>query len=60
MTVWHAGEFGLDKKGFAVAGLLACGGLLVALGMSGQRSGGKMGVLLLICGGAAIVFLLII
>ena len=60
VTVWHAGEFGLDKKGFAVAGLLACGALFVALGLSGQRSGGKMGVLLLICGGAAIVFLLII
>jgi len=28
--------------------------------MTGQRSGGKAGVLLLICGGAAIVFLLII
>ena len=60
VTVWHAGEFGLDKKGFAVAGLLACGALLVALGLSGQRSGGKMGVLLLICGGAAVVYLLII
>lgn len=60
VTVWHAGEFGLDKTGFAVAGLLACGALLVVLGLSGQRSGGKMGVLLLICGGAAIVFLLII
>ena len=60
VTVWHAGEFGLDKTGFAVAGMLACGALLVVLGLSGERSGGKMGVLLLICGGAAIVFLLII
>ena len=60
VTVWHAGEFGLDKKGFAVAGLLACAAMFVALGMTGQRSGGKAGVLLLICGGAAIVFLLII
>jgi len=34
--------------------------MFVALGMTGQRSGGKAGVLLLICGGAAIVFLLII
>lgn len=60
VTVWHAGEFGLDKRGFAVAGLLACAAMFVALGMTGQRSGGKAGVLLLICGGAAIVFLLII
>ena len=58
--VWHAGEFGLDKRGFAVAGLLACAALFVALGMSGQRSGAKVGLLLLICGGAAVGFLIII
>lgn len=58
--VWHAGEFGLDKRGFAVAGLLACAALFVALGMSGQRSGAKVGLLLLICGGAAVGFLVII
>ena len=60
ITVWHAGEFGLDKTGFAVAGLIACIALFVALGMTGQRSGGKAWLLLLICGGAGIVFLLII
>ena len=59
-SVWHAGEFGLDKTGIAAVGLLVCGGLLVGLGMTGPRSGVKIGALLLICGGAAIIYLTLI
>ena len=57
---WHAGEFGLDRTGIAAVGLLVCGGLLVGLGMTGARSGAKIGALLLICGGAALVYIMII
>ena len=57
---WHAGEFGLDRTGIAAVGLLVCGGLLVGLGMTGARSGAKIGALLLICGGAALVYIMLI
>lgn len=54
---WAPGEFAFDKTDFAACGLLVAGGLLVGLGMYGQRSGIKFGVLLLICGGAALAYL---
>ena len=56
-TQWAAGEFAFDKTDFAACGLLVAGALLVGLGMYGQRSGIKFGVLLLICGGAALAYL---
>ena len=56
-TQWAPGEFAFDKTDFAACGLLVAGGLLVGLGMYGQRSGIKFGVLLLICGGAALIYL---
>ena len=57
--VWHAGEFGFSKTGFAMVGLIICAAAFVALGMTGQRSGAKVGLLLLICGGAAVAYLII-
>lgn len=56
-TEWSPGEFAFDKKDFAAVGMLVAGACLVGLGMIGQRSGLKIGVLLLICGGAALVYL---
>lgn len=56
-TQWAPGEFAFDKTDFAACGLLVAGGLLVGLGMYGQRSGIKFGLLLLICGGAALIYL---
>lgn len=54
---WTPGEFAFDKRDFAAVGLLVAGACLLGLGMVGQRSGIKIGVLLLICGGAALVYL---
>ena len=54
---WSPGEFAFDKRDFAAVGLLVAGACLLGLGMIGQRSGIKIGVLLLICGGAALVYL---
>ena len=56
-TVWHAGVFGFDKTSIGAAGLLTALGCLIVLGMTGARSGTKIGLLLLVCGGAAIVLL---
>ena len=56
-TQWAPGVFAFDKTDFAACGLLVAGALLVGLGMYGQRSGIKMGILLLICGGAALIYL---
>ena len=56
-TQWAPGEFAFDKTDFAACGLLVAGALLVGLGIYGQRSGIKMGILLLICGGAALIYL---
>lgn len=58
--VWAQGEFAFDKEDFAACGLLVAGACLVGLGMTGSRSGIKMGVLLIICGGAGLIYLTII
>lgn len=60
--VWHAGEFafnGFDSN-FALLGLVSCVGVFIALGIYGQRSGAKVGTLLLICGCAGLLFLAMI
>jgi hypothetical protein len=57
---WQPGEFGFDEVGFIVVGLIACLGAFVGLGMYGRRSGAKVGVLMLICGGAAMVLLMMV
>lgn len=56
---WVAGEWswnGLDSN-FAIIGLMSCIGVFIGLGIYGQRSGKKMGALMLICAGGAFVFL---
>lgn len=57
---WQPGEFGFDRTGFIVVGLIACLGVFVGLGMYGRRSGAKVGILMLICGGAAMVLLMMV
>ncbi|MDY0413193.1 hypothetical protein, partial [Methanothrix soehngenii] len=57
---WQPGEFGFDEVGFIVVGLIACLATFVGLGMYGRRSGAKVGVLMLICGGAAMVLLMMV
>jgi hypothetical protein len=59
-AVWQPGGFAFDKESFAAAGILVAGALLVILGMTGQRSSAKMGLLMLILGGAAMVYFTII
>lgn len=59
-TEWVPGEFALDQDGFVLAMLLTAVGTFLVLGMSGARSGAKVGLLALICGGAVVVGLLII
>lgn len=56
-TEWNPGEFAFDKRDFAAVGMLVAGACLVGLGIYGQRSGVKIGLLLLICGGAALIYL---
>lgn len=60
VTEWVPGEFALDKEGFVLAMLLTAVGAFVVLGMTGGRSGGKVGLLALVCGGAVLVGLMII
>lgn len=57
---WTPGEFALDKEGFVLTMILIAGALFVVLGMTGARSGAKVGLLALICGGACMVGLMII
>lgn len=57
---WTPGEFALDTDGFVLAMVLTAVAVFVVLGMTGARSGAKVGLLALICGGAAIVGLTII
>lgn len=57
---WHAGEFNLDERGFAGVAILTATALIVILGMTGARSMTKMAMLLLVCGGAALVAFIIV
>ena len=57
---WHAGGFGLDREGFVAAGLLVCVAAFVVLGASGRMSGPKAAFLALICGGGALIYLMIL
>lgn len=57
---WQPGEFGFDETGFVIVGLIACLGAFVGLGMYGRRSGAKVGILVLVCGGAAMVLLMMV
>lgn len=54
-TEWVAGEFALDTDGFVLAMCLTAVAAFVVLGMTGARSGAKIALLALICGGACVV-----
>lgn len=59
-THWVAGKFawqGLDDN-FLMVGLLTSAAAFVGLAMYGRKSGAKVGALLLVCGGAAFMFIL--
>lgn len=53
---WQPGGFGLDREGFAAVGLLTAGAVFVVLGMQGRMNSTKVGVLLMVCGGAAFAY----
>lgn len=57
---WQPGQFAFDKEDFVACGLIVVGACLVGLGMYGGRSGTKMGILLMVCGGGALVYLTLI
>lgn len=59
---WVPGSFGWDgiDTNFKMAGLLTCLGAFIALGMYGHRSGAKVIPLMLVCGGATLVFILML
>lgn len=57
---WHAGEFSLDKDSFAAAVVVTAVLMILILGMTGGRSMTKMGFLLLVCGGAALVAMIML
>lgn len=59
-THWQPNEFALDKDGFILAMFLTAGAAFVVLGMTGARSGAKVGLLALICGGACVVGFMLI
>ncbi len=62
VTKWVPGQFawnGIDTN-FKMAGLLASLGAFIGLAIYGRRSGARVLPLLLVCGGAAFVFLLMI
>lgn len=54
---WQAGEFGLDKSGFTVVGLIVCAGAFLILGSTGSRSLSKALLLLIVCGMGAWFFI---
>lgn len=57
---WHAGEFSLDKDSFAAAVVITAVLMILVLGMTGGRSMSKMGLLILVCGGAALVAMIML
>lgn len=59
-TSWTPGEFALDMNGFVLVMVLVAVGAFVVLGMTGARSGAKIGLLALICGGAAAIGLIML
>lgn len=62
VTKWEPGKFawnGIDTD-FKIAGLMASLGAFIALAVYGRRSGTKVMPLLVVCGGAALMFLVMI
>ena len=62
VTKWEPGKFAWDgvDTNFKMAGLLSSLGAFIALAIYGRRSGAKVLPLLLVCGGAAFMFILMI
>ena len=61
-TEWVAGSFawnGIDDN-FLLAGLITSLGVFIALGIYGRRSGARVLPLMLVCGGAALLFFIMI
>lgn len=57
---WVPGGFALDKTGVCAAGVAVAGITFIGLGMTGRMQGSKAVLLLLICGGAAAFYLMLI
>lgn len=57
---WAPGAFAFDKDNFVLMMLLVAVGVFVALGFTGGRSGAKVLALLITCGGAAAIALMIV
>lgn len=56
-TEWQPGEFAFNKQDFAACGLIVAGMLMIGFGLYGRNSGVKVGLLMLVCGGAALAYL---
>lgn len=61
-TEWIAGSFAWDgmDKNFLIAGLMTSLGAFIALGIYSRRSGRSVLPLMLVCGGAALLFFIMI
>lgn len=61
-TEWIAGSFAWDgmDQNFLMAGLITSLGVFIALGIYGRRSGARVLPLMLVCGGAALLFFIMI
>lgn len=57
---WKPGAFAFDTEAFVGVIVLASAAAFIGVGIYGARSGAKVGLLLLICGGAALIALTII
>ncbi len=57
-TEWVAGSFAWDgiDHNFLMVGLITCLGVFIALGIYGRRSGARVLPLMIVCGGAALLF----
>lgn len=57
---WTPGGFAFGKTELCAAGIAVCGITFIGLGMTGRMQGSKAVLLLLICGGAAAFYLMLI
>lgn len=61
-TEWNVGEFGWDgmDQNFLMVGLLVSFGAFIALGIYARRSRASIWPLMLVCGGAAVLFFIML